>query len=126
MTRELHVSILIDEYLDQQVRQKLTPSEGRVRRLLQVLPYGMDRTLFVSELVPGEEKLPMLTDQHLADFERGLAAFIGGNWSDAWKHLHRMPAEDRAQDYLSMLITQHDRKAPSDWDGVVRMKKKSS
>jgi len=126
MTRELHVSILIDGYLDQQVRQKLTPSEGRVRRLLQVLPYGMDRTLFVSELVPGEERMPMLTDQHLADFEKGLAAFIGGNWSEAWKYLHRMPAEDRAQDYLSMLITQHDRKAPSDWDGIVRMKKKSS
>jgi hypothetical protein len=37
-----------------------------------------------------------------------------------------MPAEDRAQDYLSMMITQQDRKAPSDWDGIVRMKKKSS
>lgn len=126
MTRELHVSVLIDEYLDQQIRQKMPPSEGRVRRLLQVLPYGMDRPLLVSELVPAEHRLPLLTDQHLADFEKGVTSFIAGQWGDAWKFLHRMPAEDRAQDYLSMLITQHDRKSPADWDGIVRMKKKSS
>ena len=126
MTRELHVSVLIDEYLDQQIRQKMAPSEGRVRRLLQVLPYGMDRPLLVSELVPAEYRSPLLTDQHLADFEKGVTSFIAGQWGDAWKFLHRMPAEDRAQDYLSMLITQHDRKSPADWDGIVRMKKKSS
>lgn len=126
MTRELHVSVLIDEYLDQQIRQRMSPTEGRVRRLLQVLPYGMDRPLLVSELVPAEHRLPLLTDQHLADFEKGVTSFIAGQWGDAWKYLHRMPAEDRAQDYLSMLITQHDRKSPPDWDGIVRMKKKSS
>jgi adenylate cyclase len=114
MTRELHVSVLIDEYLDQQIRQKMSPSEGRVRRLLQVLPYGMDRPLLVSELVPAEHRSPLLTDQHLADFEKGVTSFIAGQWGDAWKFLHRMPAEDRAQDYLSMLITQHDRKSPAD------------
>lgn len=125
MTRELHVSVLIDEFLDRQIREKLPKDEGRVRRLLQLLPYGMDRTLMVSELVPPESHSSALTDQHLADFERGVALFISGQWSEAWKFLHRMPAEDRAQDYLSMLITQHDRKSPPDWDGIVRIKKKS-
>jgi len=125
MTRELHVSVLIDEFLDKQIREKLPKDEGRVRRLLQVLPYGMERTLLVSELVPPESRCPSLTEQHLADFEKGVALFIAGQWSEAWKFLHRMPAEDRAQDYLSMLITQHDRKSPTDWDGIVRMKKKS-
>lgn len=125
MTRELHVSVLVDEFLDKHIREKLPKNEGRVRRLLQVLPYGMDRTLLVSELVPPESRNPLLGDQHLADFERGVALFISGQWSEAWKFLHRMPADDRAQDYLSMLITQHDRKAPADWDGIVRMKKKS-
>ena len=125
MTRELHVSVLIDEFLDKQIREKLPKDEGRVRRLLQVLPYGMERTLLVSELVPPESRSSSLTDQHLADFEKGVSLFISGQWSEAWKFLHRMPAEDRAQDYLSMLITQHDRKSPADWDGIVRMKKKS-
>jgi adenylate cyclase len=124
MTRELHVAILIDEHLDARIRRSLPPAEGRVRRLLQVLPYGMDRTLTVSELVPPVSRMPALTDQHLVDFELGVDAFIAGRWSDAWKFLHRMPAEDRAQDYLAMLITQHDRKAPADWDGIVRMRKK--
>lgn len=125
MTRELHVSILIDEYLDRQIRERMPADEGRVRRLLHVLPYGMDRSLTVSELVPSEMQCPALTERHLADFERGVECFTSGRWSEAWKYLHSMPAEDRAQDYLAMLITQHDRKAPADWNGVVRMKKKS-
>ncbi|MEZ6063221.1 MAG: adenylate/guanylate cyclase domain-containing protein [Planctomycetaceae bacterium] len=124
MTRELHVPILIDEHLEQLVRERMDPSEGRVRRLLQVLPYGMDRSLFVSELVPPESQLPQLTERHLAAFEKGLDCFIHGDWATAWRHLHGMPADDRAQDYLAMLITQHDRTAPADWDGIVRMKKR--
>ncbi len=125
MTRELHVPILIDEHLDKLVRNQLDPAEGRVRRLLQLLPYGMERSLVVSELVPPESRLPLLTQEHLDDFERGVGAFIGGQWDEAWKYLHRMPPEDRAQDYLAMQITQHNRNAPADWDGIVRKRKKS-
>ncbi len=125
MTRELHVSILIDEYLDRQIRDRMPQTEGRVRRLLHVLPYGMDRSLVVSELVPPESKLPVLTDSHLADFERGVECFRRGQWAEAWRFLHSMPADDRAQDFLAMMITQHDRKSPADWDGIVRIKKKS-
>ena len=124
MTRELHVPILIDEHLDQLVRTQLDPTEGRVRRLLQLLPYGLDRSLVVSELVPPESQYSPLTQQHLEDFERGVDAFIDGDWDDAWKYLHRMPPEDRAQDYLAMQITQHNRKAPPDWDGIARNLKK--
>jgi len=125
MTRELHVSVLIDERLDALVRGRLAATDGRIRRLLKVQPYGMDKTMFVSELVPPAERFPLLTDQHITDFEAGLQAFIAGRWPEAWNFLHRMPAEDRAQDFLSMLITQHDRRAPQGWDGIVRMKKKS-
>ncbi|MCA9035875.1 MAG: FHA domain-containing protein [Planctomycetaceae bacterium] len=126
MTRELHVSVLIDEYLDQHIRLNMPPDEGRVRRLLRLLPYGMDKPLTVSELVPPESRFPVLTSKHLNDFELGVEEFTQGRWAEAWKHLHSMPAEDRAQDYLSMMITQHDRKAPADWDGIVRMRKKGS
>lgn len=125
MTRELHVPILIDEYLDAEIRQRLSREEGRVRHLVRVLPYGMDRSLMVSELVPPEDRYPVLKDHHLADFERGVESFCNGQWADAWRYLHTMPADDRAQDFLSMLITQHDRKAPADWDGIVRIRKKN-
>ena len=125
MTRQLHVSILIDDKLDQLIRNSGERFEGRVRRLLHVLPYGMDNSLLVSELVPALQKLPQLTDQHLADFEAGLDKFIAGDWAEAWRYLHSMPADDRAQDFLAMQITQHDRTAPGDWDGIVSMKKKN-
>ncbi|MEZ6125234.1 MAG: adenylate/guanylate cyclase domain-containing protein [Planctomycetaceae bacterium] len=124
MTRQLHVSILIDDNLDRLIRAAEDRFEGRVRRLLRVLPYGMENPLVVSELVPSEKQCPELTGQHLHDFELGLERFTAGDWTAAWKYLHSMPAEDRAQDFLVMLITQHDRSAPSDWDGIVRMKKK--
>ena len=107
------------------VRSEMDASEARVRRLLQVLPYGLDRSLVVSELVPPEsDSSSRLTQQHLDDFERGVDAFIAGDWSKAWSYLHRMPADDRAQDFLALQITQHNRNAPSDWDGIVRMLKK--
>lgn len=126
LTRELHVPILIDEFLDERVRNALPKSEGRVRRLLRVLPYGLDRPLMVSELVPPVSDAPELSDQHLSDFEQGTAALISGDWSHAWRCLHSMPAEDRAQDFPAMLIAQHDRCAPADWDGIVRIRKKST
>ena len=124
ITRELHVPILIDETLDRLVRTQLNPKEARVRRLLRLLPYGMDRELMVSELVPPESQLGLLTQEHLDDFERGVDAFIAGNWDMAWKYLHRMPPDDRAQDFLAMQITQHNRSAPADWDGIIRRLKK--
>lgn len=124
MTRQLHVPILIDDNLDKMIRDAGTSFEGRLRQLLHVQPYGMDRSLIVSELVPPTEKLPQLTDQHLQDFESGLKEFIAGNWSEAYRFLHSMPADDRAQDFLAMKITQHGRSAPDDWDGMIRMEKK--
>ena len=125
MTRQLHVPILIDDNLDALVRENTEHFEGRVRQLLNVLPYGMDNSLVVSELVPSAEACPQLTDKHLADFELGVQKFIEGDWTEAWRFLHSMPADDRAQDFLAMQITQHDRTAPGDWDGIVRMKKKN-
>lgn len=124
MTRQLHVPILIDDNLDKMIREAGDSFEGRLRKLLQVQPYGMDHSLVVSELVPPTDKLPQLTDQHLQDFELGLTEFISGNWSEAYRYLHSMPADDRAQDFLAMKITQHGRSAPDDWDGMIRMEKK--
>lgn len=124
MTRQLHVPILIDDKLDALIRADSTGFEGRIRRLLKVLPYGMDNELTVSELVPPESVMPQLSSQHLADFEQGVESFIDGDWQAAWRFLHNMPADDRAQDFLALQITQHGRTAPSDWDGIVRIRKK--
>ena len=124
MTRQLHVPILIDDNLDALIRANTDNFEGRVRKLLHVLPYGMENSLVVSELVPSESALPQLTGKHIEDFEVAVQKFIDGEWADAWRFLHTMPADDRAQDFLAMQITQHDRTAPGDWDGIVRIRKK--
>jgi adenylate cyclase len=50
--------------------------------------------------------------------------FIAGRWEDAYRCLHEMPAGDRAQDFLGMLIAQHNRVAPANWDGIVRLPSK--
>ena len=94
------------------------------RRLATVLPYGMERPVLVSELLPPESDYPELTDEHLRHYERGVEHFTAGRWEEAYKCLHEMPAGDRAQDFLGMFITQHNRVAPPDWNGVVRLSSK--
>ena len=124
MTSQLRVPILLDETLAALVRERLDPSEGRVRRLAKVLPVGLETPLIVSELVPSVVDLPELTDAHLARYEEGVDDFIAGHWEAAYRCLHDMPATDRAQDFLLALIAQHNRKAPADWDGIVRLQSK--
>ena len=124
MTSQLRVPILLDETLASLVRERLDPSEGRVRRLAKVLPVGLETPLVVSELVPPVADLAELTDAHLARYEQGVDDFIAGRWEAAYRCLHDMPATDRAQDFLLAMIAQHNRKAPSDWDGVVRLQSK--
>jgi adenylate cyclase len=124
MTSQLRVPILLDESLAILVRERLDPSEGRVRRLAKVLPVGFETPVIVSELVPPASDLPELTDAHLQRYEQGVADFIAGHWEAAYRCLHDMPATDRAQDFLLALIAQHNRQAPPDWDGIVRLQNK--
>ncbi len=124
MTSQMRVPILLDETLAALVRDRLDPTEGRVRRLAKVLPVGLETPLIVSELIPSAADLPELTDAHLARYEQGVDDFIAGRWEAAYRCLHDMPATDRAQDFLLALIAQHNRRAPADWDGVVRLQNK--
>jgi adenylate cyclase len=124
MTSQLRVPILLDETLSKLVRERLDRSEGRVRRLARVLPVGLETPLMVSELLPPVSDFPEFTDEHLARYEQGVDDFIAGRWEDAYRCLHEMPAADRAQDFLLALIAQHNRKAPADWDGIVRLHNK--
>ncbi len=121
LTRQLHVPILMDEATADRVRDSLGADEARLRRLARVLPYGFETPHTVSELLPPQAQWPELTDDHIARFEEGVDHFLAGEWEDAYGCLHSMPASDRAQDFLTMLITQHNRVAPPDWDGIVRL-----
>ena len=119
MTKSLRVGILLDEYTAKYIRENIPLDTARVRRLAVVRPYGMRQSLEVSELLPPVSDYPQLTDQHLADFEQAVDALLAGDWNSAFECLHRVPADDRAKDFLTVLIAQHNRTAPDDWDGII-------
>lgn len=124
MTRELRVPIVLDEPTASIVRARLPQAEGRIRRLARILPFGMERVVSVSELLPPESEFSQLTAKHLEQYEAGVDAFVAGQWDDAFQLLHGMPAGDRAQDFLSQWIIRYNRIAPPDWDGVIRLPNK--
>ncbi|MGH7127387.1 MAG: adenylate/guanylate cyclase domain-containing protein, partial [Planctomycetaceae bacterium] len=124
MTKQLRVPIVLDEATARIAREQWDTQEGRVRQLAKVLPYGMETPVIVSELLPPLAQYRELTDAHLETYERGVDHFVAGRWGDAYHCLHEMPPSDQAQDFLSMLITQHNRAAPADWDGVIRLPNK--
>lgn len=124
MTKQLRVPIVLDEATASVVGRNLPAREGRLRKLAKILPFGLETPLVVSELLPPVEHYPDLSDAHIRQFEEGVQQFIAGRWEDAYRALHGMPASDRAQDFLGMYIAQHNRVAPSDWDGVIRLPSK--
>ncbi|HTM52448.1 MAG TPA: adenylate/guanylate cyclase domain-containing protein [Pirellulales bacterium] len=124
MTRILHAPILVDERTAIVVRNQLSPKIARLRRVAVVKPYGLDRKLEVTELLPSESEYPQLSDENIADYERALDELIAGRWSQAFDRLHRVPAEDRVKDFLTVLIAQHNRTPPDNWNGVIPLSTK--
>ncbi|MEZ6054920.1 MAG: adenylate/guanylate cyclase domain-containing protein [Planctomycetaceae bacterium] len=124
MTKQLRVPILLDESTADIVRRRMAPEDGRIRKLGRVLPVGLKTPLDVHELLPSFDERPDLTAEHIKKYEQGVEAFIAGDWDDAYHHLHGMPPSDRAQDFLTLRIAEHNRIAPPNWDGVVRLPEK--
>ncbi len=125
MTKLLRVPILIDEPTANTVGEKLSPDVGRVRRMARVRPYGLETPLVVAELIPPaplpgtEAPNGALTDADLAAYDAALDAFLEGDWTAAYKHLHRVPPDDRGKDVLTEFILKNNRTPPPGWDGVI-------
>jgi adenylate cyclase len=124
MTKQLRASILIDEVTAERVRKEIPTSAARVRRVARVLPVGMRTPLMVSELLPPEGDRSVLTDAHIEAYEHALEALHAGKWSEAFNWLHRVPAEDRVKDFLTVFIAQHGRMPPNDWQGFIKLLEK--
>lgn len=121
MTKQLQASILIDEPTADWVRKHVSPDLLRVRRVAKVIPYGMHTPLTVSELLPPEGPDGVLTNQQLAAYESALDHFIAGDWHQAFRLLHQVPAEDQVKDFLTVTIAGLRRQAPPDWQGVIEL-----
>ncbi|QDT42454.1 Adenylate cyclase 2 [Gimesia alba] len=124
LTKHLRVPVLMDEATAQIVRSKLDRREGRARKLARILPYGMERPVVVSELVPPETQAETLTDEQITCYETAVDCFVEGEWEEAFRLLHDIPPSDRAQDFLALQITRSNRVAPADWDGIIRFDSK--
>lgn len=121
MTKQLQTPILIDEPTAQWVREHVPTNILRIRRVARVLPYGMQTPLMVSELLPPAGEKGVLRDEHLAAYEAALDRFLEGNWVDAFRLLHQVPAEDQVKDFLTVFIAQHRREPPPGWQGVIEL-----
>ena len=119
LTKNLRADILLDQRTAEYVRQNISPKIARVRRLAIVRPYGMQQCVEVSQLLPPAKVYPQLTDEHLLIFEKAVDAVLARDWNAAFELLHEVPADDRAKDFLTVFIAQHNRTPPDDWDGVI-------
>ena len=124
MTKILRAPILLDERTATAVREQVPRDVARVRRVAVVRPYGLDKSLEVSELLPPESTYPKLTDQHIGFYESGLDAFLAGAWREAYELLRHVPTDDLVSDFLTVYIAQHKRTPPADWDGVIALSSK--
>jgi adenylate cyclase len=124
MTKQLRVPIVIDEATAAIVNARFDRREGRTRRLAKVLPYGIETPVVVSELLPPASVNGALSDEEIASFDQAVEQFVVGRWEEAYQNLHRMPASDRAQDFLSVVIAQHNRVPPPGWNGVLELPSK--
>jgi adenylate cyclase len=84
----------------------------------------MKTPLVVSELLPPYGDQSQLQDEHISAYEKALEMFDQGNWSEAFQWLHRVPAEDRVKDFLTVRIAQHGRTPPADWKGYIELSEK--
>ena len=124
MTKQLRVPIVLDEPTADIVRRRMSTSEGRIRKLARVQPYGMETPLTVSELLLPVSEAEELTDAHLTLYEQGVEHFMAGRWQEAYRCLHAMPSSDRAPDFLLPRLAQHNRNAPAGWTGVIELPEK--
>jgi adenylate cyclase len=123
MTRQLGVSIVLDDAAADYVRKNLPPTVGRVRRLVCVRPKGMETPATVNELLPAANGHG-LSDEQIAYYESGLDAVIAGRWEEALKILDPLVARDAPAAFLKRIMTETNCKPPAGWDGAFTLKAK--
>jgi adenylate cyclase len=124
MTKQLQAPILIDEVTAERLRSSNCREICRVRRVARLLPVGIQKSLMVSELLSPVGPDAVLLDEHIAAYEKAVDLFQEGDWSNAFRFLHQVPAEDRVKDFLTVFIAQHGRTPPADWPGFIAMPEK--
>jgi adenylate cyclase len=125
LTKLLRAPILTDRTTAEAVRREVPAHVARVRRVARIRPRGLDLPVDVHQILPPADEFPQLSDEHVAAYEHALNEMLDGNWERAFSLLHRVPAEDRVKDFLTVFIAQHQRTPPPNWDGVIDLSRTS-
>lgn len=124
MTKHLRVPILLDEATAEFARANLPASEGRLRKLGRVRPYGLETPLMLTQLLPPVEQDNSISDGRIIEYERAVEAVVEGRWGIALELLDQVPVFDRSKDFLMHFIAQHNYEPYAGWDGVIPMTSK--
>ena len=123
MTKAFGAEVIIDEATAAEIRGEQSAA-FRVRRLARVRPAGLEKIVDVCQLLSlADAGDHSLTDQQIVDYEASLDALTQGDWDEAYRRLHALPAWDRPKDVLLAMILRHNRVPPENWSGVIDLPK---
>lgn len=116
LTRQLGVSIVLDEPTAEYARKHLPPTTGSVRRLARLRPKGMDIPATVYELLAATGR--RINDAQVASYESAVDAVIAGMWQDALTRLDPLVELDPPAAFLKRSMAEAGSAPPAGWDGA--------
>ena len=124
LTKQLGVSICIDETTAEYVQSNVPEVEARCRRLVRIRPAGMDTPLTVYQLLPGTMVSESTSNRMLKNYDTALAAIVDGDWKSAADLLEEFCITDGPTRFLMEQMKQTELRPPEGWDGVFTLTKK--
>lgn len=122
ITKQVGAAILIDGGMAQQVREHLTATEIRIRKVARMRPVGMDSFVDVFQLLPTGVDYDSITDAELTQYEQAVEAVIAGNWKQAHELLIGILPDDGPANFLQQFLAEHNDAPPENWDGAINLK----
>jgi adenylate cyclase len=119
MTKQLGVSILMDQTAKEALEKSDSELAQRVRYLAAIQPAGMDRAVGVYELLPPDSNEASLPPALVRLFHEGRKAFEKGNWPEAREHLTRVAKSGDGPSKFLLQYMDRLQSPPKDWDGRV-------
>lgn len=119
LTRQLGVSICIDQAAALHVRQHVPPTEARTRLLARVRPTGTGTPFEVYELLPGETESSLISAAAIAVHESAVTGLIAGEWPQVRVLLKQLPEFDGPANFLRAFLATATEVPGPDWDGAI-------
>lgn len=124
LTKKFGVPICVDRQTAELIQPRLAETDGRLMRLAQVRPAGMETALDVYALLPPHDQLPQVTAESISAYENALEKLIRGDWSQAAAIVTQLPDNDGPAQFLRAFLAENGIHPPHSWDGVISIDRK--